>query len=220
MTKTRKSELYFSCDIEADGPIPGEYSMLSFGVAVFSTEKDGFGNRDSKLIAQYEANLDLLPGAKQDPDTTAWWAQSRNQAAWEACRKDTRPAEVVMPEFVAWVKPICGDQHVPVFVAYPAGFDHPFIRHYSLVYAGEDPFGFSAVDIKTFAMALLNTSFRETVKKRFPKEWLPPNKHEHVALADAIEQGHMFMSMLDTRDGLHATVAEADEEARLAFGGR
>jgi hypothetical protein len=28
------TDIYFSADIEADGPIPGPYSMLSFGLAV------------------------------------------------------------------------------------------------------------------------------------------------------------------------------------------
>jgi hypothetical protein len=28
-------EIYVSTDIETDGPIPGEYSMLSFGSAAF-----------------------------------------------------------------------------------------------------------------------------------------------------------------------------------------
>src|SRR5665811_2375396 len=28
------TDVYFSADIEADGPIPGPYSMLSFGLAV------------------------------------------------------------------------------------------------------------------------------------------------------------------------------------------
>src|SRR5690606_41904894 len=30
-------ELYVSADVEADGPIPGPYSMLSFGLAVCGT---------------------------------------------------------------------------------------------------------------------------------------------------------------------------------------
>src|SRR3954467_4522784 len=29
-----QSDLYISADVEADGPIPGPYSMLSFGLAV------------------------------------------------------------------------------------------------------------------------------------------------------------------------------------------
>jgi hypothetical protein len=31
------TDLYVSADIESDGPIPGEYSMLSFGLAVAGT---------------------------------------------------------------------------------------------------------------------------------------------------------------------------------------
>jgi hypothetical protein len=31
------TDLYVSADIESDGSIPGEYSMLSFGVAVAGT---------------------------------------------------------------------------------------------------------------------------------------------------------------------------------------
>jgi hypothetical protein len=31
------ADVYFSCDIEADGPIPGPYSMVSFGLSVAGT---------------------------------------------------------------------------------------------------------------------------------------------------------------------------------------
>ena len=30
-------DIYISADVEADGPIPGRYSMLSFGLAVAAT---------------------------------------------------------------------------------------------------------------------------------------------------------------------------------------
>jgi hypothetical protein len=33
-TVPSQSDLYISADVEADGPIPGPYSMLSFGLAV------------------------------------------------------------------------------------------------------------------------------------------------------------------------------------------
>jgi hypothetical protein len=41
------SDLYFSADIEADGPIPGTYSMLSFGLAVA-------GRFDGTLFEAYD----------------------------------------------------------------------------------------------------------------------------------------------------------------------
>ena len=33
----RMTDTYISADIEADGPIPGQYSMLAFGLAVAGT---------------------------------------------------------------------------------------------------------------------------------------------------------------------------------------
>jgi hypothetical protein len=36
---SRKPEIYVSTDIEADGPIPGMNSMLSFGSAAYLADK-------------------------------------------------------------------------------------------------------------------------------------------------------------------------------------
>lgn len=54
-------ESYISIDVEADGPIPGDYSMLSFGAVHY--DYDGLEK------AFFYANLDLLPNAKQHPNT-------------------------------------------------------------------------------------------------------------------------------------------------------
>lgn len=178
-------ELYFSTDIESDGKIPGRNSMLSFGCAVF--------NSQGKLLDTYSANLDTLPEAKADPDTMEWWKSQG--LAWEACRKDTRPAEVVMPEFVAWVKKVAGRDR-PVFVGYPTGFDFTFLYWYMIAFAGESPFSFSALDIKTLAMSILGTEFRNTTKKAFPKSWFGKSRHTHIAVDDAIEQGELFCNIL------------------------
>lgn len=195
-----REELFFSVDIEADGPIPIEYSMLSFGAVAVTA--------DGTVVGEYEATLDYLPGAKQDPDTMAWWGQSRHAKAWAAARKDTRPAEVVMPEFSAWVSKICGDRYTPVFVAYPAGFDFTFMHVYITKFAGKSPFSFQALDMKSFAMGLLPTTFHGTSKRNFPNEWTPPeNPHTHVALEDAREQAHQFVSMLRTRDERFGRIA-------------
>jgi hypothetical protein len=53
---------------------------------------------------------------------------------------------------VAWLKAFGGR---PVFVGYPAAFDFSFVYWYLTEFAGENPFGYSAIDIKTYAMALL-----------------------------------------------------------------
>lgn len=184
-----KEEIYVSVDIEADGPIPGDYSMLSIGAAAFT--------REGKMVGTYSANLETLPGAGQDPDTMRFWNDNRD--AWEACRKDTQDPKKAMGEFVGWVKGLPG---TPVFVAYPAGFDFTFVYWYMVHFGLESPFSFSALDIKTYAMALLKTPYRETVKKRMPKRWFTARaKHKHLALDDAIEQGQLFISMMNENLG-------------------
>jgi hypothetical protein len=185
--KTNFPEVYVSTDVEADGPIPGPHSMLSFGSAAYLADK--------KLIGTFSANLELLPGGKGDPKTMAWW-QSKPDA-WKICRQDLEAPEPAMRRYLTWVKALPGK---PVFVGYPAAFDFMFVYWYLIRFAGESPFSHSALDIKTYAMALLQKGYRDSVKKHMPREWFDPIRHTHVALDDAIEQGALFCNMLAYRN--------------------
>jgi len=178
-----RREIYVSTDIEADGPIPGPHSMLSFASAVYSADKE--------LLATYAANLELLPGASGHPETMAWWGSQPE--AWAACRTDLRAPETVMPEYAAWIEGLPGK---PVFVAYPAGFDFTFVYWYLHRFAGRCPFSHAALDVKTLAMAVLGIRYHESSKRAFPQRWFDPLPHTHVALDDAIEQGALFCNML------------------------
>ena len=113
--------------------------------------------------------------------------------AWHACRQDLRPPEEAMADYVAWLETLPG---TPVFVGYPAGFDFLFVYWYLIRFAGRSPFSFSAVDIKTLAMALLGTDYRATTKRTMPRRWFGPVRHSHVALDDALEQGDLFCNLL------------------------
>jgi hypothetical protein len=177
------NEVYVSTDVETDGPIPGPHSMLSVASAAYRADKT--------LLATFSANLETLPGASGHPDTMAWWKE--NIAAWEACRVNLEPPEAAMVRYLAWVKALPGR---PVFVAYPAGFDFLFVYWYLLRFAGESPFSHSALDIKTYAMALLKIGYRDSTKRNMPKRWFDDLPHTHVALDDAIEQGALFCNML------------------------
>jgi hypothetical protein len=176
-------EIYVSTDVETDGPIPGPNSMLSIGSAAYLPDKT--------LVSTFSANLELLPGASGNPRTMEWW--TTQPEAWEACRQNPRPPEEVMKEYVAWLK---GLPHRPVFVAYPAGFDFTFVYWYLIRFAGESPFSHSALDIKTYAMARLKTSYRESTKRNMPRRWFDRLPHTHNALEDAVEQGALFCNML------------------------
>ncbi len=186
-------EIYVSTDVEADGPIPGPYSMLSLGSAAFRS--------DGSLVDTFSTNLKTLDGATQHPDTMAWWAG--RPEAWKACRENPREVQEAIEEYVAWLDGLPGR---PVFVGYPAAYDFAFVYWYLIRFAGRSPFSFSALDIKTLAMVLLGTDYHATIKKAMPRRWFGETPHGHVALVDSIEQGQLFCNLL------------AEARARLAAG--
>lgn len=177
------NEIYVSTDVETDGPIPGPHSMLSFASAAYTADK--------VLVSTFSANLEALPGASAHPKTAEWWATKPE--AWAACRANLEEPEVAMRRYVDWIKTLDGK---PVFVAYPAGFDFLFVYWYLIRFAGESPFSHSALDMKTYAMAILGTNYRESTKRNMPRQWFDEYPHTHVALDDAIEQGALFCNML------------------------
>ena len=176
-------ELYISTDVETDGPIPGPHSMLSFGSAAYQADKT--------LIGTFSANLEALPGAAPHPKTQAWWESQPE--AWAACRENLQSPETAMQNYLNWLKSLPGR---PVFVAYPAGFDFMFVYWYLIRFTGESPFSRSALDIKTFAMAMLKQEYRRSTKRAMPRRWFDDLPHAHLALDDAIEQGALFCNML------------------------
>ncbi|HCF57639.1 MAG TPA: exonuclease [Myxococcales bacterium] len=182
----RIKEIYVSTDVEADGPIPGPYSMLSLGSAAFLADKT--------LVSTFEVNLETLPGAGQHPATMAWW--KGHPEAWEACRKEPQPPGASMQRYAAWVHSLPGK---PVFVGYPASFDFAFVHWYLVRFTGKNPFTHSALDIRTYAMALMRVDFRLATKRNMPARWFDRHPHTHRALDDAIEQGALFCNMLSER---------------------
>lgn len=189
-------EIYVSTDIEANGPIPGPYSMLSFGSAAFQA--------DGTLLSTFTANLKTLEGAAEHPETMAWWA--KQPEAWKACRENLRDIGEAIEEYAVWLENLPAR---PVFVGFPAAYDFQFVYWYLIRFAGRSPFSFSALDIKTLAMVVLGKEYRETKKGNIPKKWFGETPHAHVALGDAIEQGQLFCKLLAGARALGRTSASA-----------
>lgn len=179
----KNNTTYISVDIESDGPIPADNSMLSLGAAAFK--------QDGTLIATFFSNLKPLENATPNKDTMDWWAS--NPVAYKAATDNAKDPEVVMKEFVEWVDNLDGS---PVFVGYPATFDFGFCYWYMMHFVGRSPFSFSALDIKTYACSMLKTDYRKTTKRNMPKRWFSEDKHTHISVDDAIEQGKLFINML------------------------
>ena len=183
MTAMAKQEIYFSIDLESDGPYPGDYSMLSLGCVVF--------DRHGAELGEWYANFELLPGASQHPDTMKFWAD--NQPYYDITRTFVQSPQEAMTHFVEWVESFDGH---PVAVAMPAGFDFSWMWWYSNKFAGRCPFSFSCLDLKTMAMCLIKKPYRDSTKRNWPRHWFSRLPHTHHALDDSREQGQTFVNML------------------------
>ena len=102
--------IYVVTDVEVDGPVPGENSMLSFAsVAV---------NSRGQLVDEFEAVLSLLEDAVSDPGTMAWFRSIPEALA--AATENPQPPGEVMHRYVAWIRSLSGD---PIFAAHPLAMD-------------------------------------------------------------------------------------------------
>lgn len=194
---------YFSIDIETDGPIPFDYSMISFASVAFVPS--------GRVLGAYEVNLDPILGAKQHPDTMKFWG--RNPDAWDYCNSNTRDPKEAMPEFAAWVeKHTLGSKRTAV--CYPSGFDFTFLFSYLIRYAGKSPFMFSCMDMRSYVSAVRKVEYQKAGKSYWPKRWRVSSiPHSHRAIDDAAEQGLSFLKirtehMEGSTDNLKAIEAE------------
>jgi ribonuclease T len=174
-------ELYFSVDIEASGPIPGEFSMLSIGASVVGSAEDSFYAEFRPL------NENALPEA-----------MSVSKLDLKSLALMGREPRVVMLEFKDWVQATAGDRK-PVFVGFNASFDWSFVNWYFHKFIGGNPFGFGAVDIKAFYMGMSGRRWEQTTSSQLPQEFQPSQPATHNALDDARSQGEIFAKLLQAR---------------------
>lgn len=175
----RKKEVYISVDIEADGPIPGEYSMSSFGAVVVDRPHLTF-YRELKPITD-----------RWDPQAAAVSGLNR-----ETLKKDGAHPADALREFADWVASVVRQDERPVFVSFNATFDWMFSHWYFMKYLGHDPFGISGLEMKSYYMGLMGVEWGDTTKRYVAVRFKSKQPHTHNALDDAKEQGEMFAAML------------------------
>ncbi|HLB20189.1 MAG TPA: hypothetical protein VK613_13790 [Gaiellaceae bacterium] len=187
------ADLYISADIEADGPIPGEYSMLAFGLAV-AGRFDGrsFEPRDPTVSTFYR---ELRPiSEKFDPQALVVNGLDRERLE----REGASPA-VALREASDWVDVQAGGDR-PVFVGYPIVFDWLFMHWYFVTFLGRSPFGFSgALDMKTIYQQKARVTLDGAGRDDLPSFLHSQHQHTHHALDDAIEQAEIFANLFDWR---------------------
>lgn len=191
MTEQPETEIYISADIETDGPVPGTFSMLSFGlVAVATFDGETVSRLDARAHSQY---WELVPiGERFDPEALAVNGLDRDRLI----ETGQDPGDA-MRSAARWVERIALGRR-PVLVAYPVAFDWMFLHWYFQTFAGSSPFGHSScVDIRSLYMGAAGVPFAQSSKKHVPDELQPRTAHTHHALEDAIEQGQLFVNVLE-----------------------
>jgi hypothetical protein len=182
-------DIYISADIEADGPIPGEFSMLAFGLAVAATfDGEAFTSHAPSEQTLYR---ELKPiAARFEP--AALKAARLDRAV---LARDGAEPEAAMRDAVDWVTAQAerAGGARPVLVGYPVVFDWMFLHWYFVRFVGESPFGFSgALDIKTMYHQKARVIMDDAGRNDLPAELQASHTHTHNALDDAIEQAEIF----------------------------
>lgn len=188
-------EIYVSVDIETTGPTPLKHILLSIGAAAYFEDGERVGTFSHNLLP-----IPNMPSGFQvwDSDTEQFW-KARPEAL-HATQIDRIPAQSALRAFSDFLRNLPG---LPVFTAYPAGFDFSWIFTVAGFFDIELGLNWSALDIKTLAMAAGNTGYRDAVKAGWKKSWKTKGRHTHIALDDAIEQGESFIKILRDVRELH-----------------
>lgn len=168
-------EIYISVDIETSGPVPEKFSMLSIGACLTSDPEVNFYCELKPTSNQF------VPAALEVTGFSLDKLQISGQ-----------PVENAMQAFKVWIEGVTSDSEKPVFVGLNAPFDWAFINYYFHVYLGDNPFGFTALDIKALYMGVYNTSWSETRSSKMVEALSMPSDDGHNALKDAIFQANLF----------------------------
>jgi ribonuclease T len=171
-------EAYISVDVEAAGPLPPSYSMLSLGAVAVDNPKATF------YVELRPVNDASVPAAMK--------VVGRSLQDFAQAGRDPKEA---MAAFRDWLSSVAKDGK-PVFVGFNATFDWAFVNFYFHEYLGENPFGIGGIDIKSYYMGMSGGTWEDTRSSRMPKELKDSSpRHTHNALDDAIEQAELFRRM-------------------------
>jgi len=183
VTAMANTEVYISVDIEASGPCPPAYSMLSIGACLVGDSGTSFYVELRPISEQAVAEAIKVVGKPLE-----YFAASG------------REVKVAMAEFEEWVNAVAHGRS-PVFVGFNAAFDWAFINWYFHTYLGRNPFGIGPIDIKSYFMGLKGASWKDTRSSRIPARFKGTAEQTHNALDDARSQAQMFEKMLRYAQG-------------------
>ena len=165
---------YVMVDVETDGPIPADYSMICLGAVVVDE------SLDKRFYGQ------LKPISEQwIPESLKISGFSRNQT-----QQFDDPKEV-MEKFSAWIEVSCAG--TPLFISDNNGFDWQFVNYYFHHFLGNNPFGFSSTNLGSLYKGLVKDT-----SKNF--KHLRNTAHTHDPLDDAVGNAEALLHMIRKMD--------------------
>lgn len=161
---------YIVIDVEADGPAPGLFSMVSFGAVIV---KEGLEN-------SFYAELKPVSDNWQ-PESLAISGFTREQTLSFA------DPIIAMTNFRTWLQKHNRDGR-PTFIADNNGFDWQFMNWYFWKYIGENPFRYSSMNLNSLYKGL-------TKNMRAHYSELAITEHTHHPVDDAMGCAEALMVM-------------------------
>jgi len=158
-------------DIESDGPIPGDYSMISFGAVIV----------EPSLKKTFSGKLRPI-SEKWIPDALAVSGHTREQTM------QFEEPLVVMGRFQTWLEEQSTDR--PMFISDNNGFDWQFINWYFHHFTGKNPFGFSSTNLGSLYKGLVKDT-----SKNF--KHLRKTRHTHDPVDDALGNAEAFLTLIE-----------------------
>jgi len=180
MTKPpANAETFISVDVETAGPNPSQYSLLAIGACcVFLPEQNFY--------------IELKPVNNLfRPEALESCGFSMEKLAVEG----VDPIES-MQRFETWLQEVVPTGQHPIFVGFNAPFDWMFVNDYFHRLLGHNPFGYAAIDIKSYYMGLAKVRWEETTMQFLGARYLNQPTLKHYALRDALDQGGIFRKLL------------------------
>jgi len=160
---------YVVVDCESDGPIPGKYSLVSFGAVIV------------------EKSLTKTFYAETKPISDIWIPEALAISGF------TREQHLAFPEpkeamirFKKWLQE--NSKGHPVFISDNNGYDWIFICWYFHTYLGENPFGYSSQNIGSIYKGMVKDT-----SKNF--KHLRKTKHSHHPVDDCIGNAEALLEM-------------------------
>ena len=185
-------DVYFSADVETDGPIPGPYSMLSFAI-VLAGRFDGTSfTRPPNYDDYFYCELKPISERYQEEALRV-----NKLDRTHLSHAGSNPVTAMSSAF-DWImaKSYGG---TPVLAAYPLSFDWTWLFWYFTMYCDRgSPFNYSrCYDIKTAVAVKAKARISHASRSRLPANLASKRLHTHHAIDDAIEQAEIFANVFD-----------------------